>query len=46
MSDPAPRARFAVVGTGHRSQMYIDAIRGPHADRSELVALLDPNPGR
>ncbi|WP_299303052.1 Gfo/Idh/MocA family protein [uncultured Brachybacterium sp.] len=38
--------RYAVIGTGHRSQMYLDAIAGPHADVAELVALIDVNPSR
>ncbi|UQN28361.1 Gfo/Idh/MocA family protein [Brachybacterium kimchii] len=38
--------RYGLIGTGHRSQMYIDAITGPHADVAELVALFDTNPGR
>jgi len=40
------RTRYALVGTGSRAQMYIDAISGPHADVAELVAWTDPNPGR
>ena len=24
--------RYAVAGTGHRAQMYVDAILGEHAD--------------
>ena len=42
----APRLRYAVVGTGSRAQMYIDAIVGPHAEVAELVAWADTNPGR
>ncbi|MDO5287574.1 MAG: Gfo/Idh/MocA family oxidoreductase [Actinomycetia bacterium] len=38
--------RYAVVGTGHRCQMYLDAIGGDHRDVAELVALVDSNPGR
>ncbi|PWH06253.1 dehydrogenase [Brachybacterium endophyticum] len=38
--------RYGLIGTGHRAQMYIDAITGPHADVAELVALFDTNPGR
>ena len=38
--------RYVVVGTGHRVQMYLDAMSGYHKDDAELVALLDPNPGR
>jgi hypothetical protein len=37
------RRRYAIVGTGHRAQMYADALLGPHADVGELVALCDPN---
>ncbi|WP_309080860.1 Gfo/Idh/MocA family oxidoreductase [Zhihengliuella sp.] len=40
------RTRYAVIGTGNRCQMYIEAILGPHADVAELVALADTNPGR
>ncbi|MCR2815108.1 Gfo/Idh/MocA family protein [Microbacterium jiangjiandongii] len=40
------RTRYALVGTGSRAQMYIDAITGPHADTAELVAWGDTNPGR
>ena len=40
------RRRHAVVGAGHRSQMYIDAIVGEHADVAELVAWCEPNPAR
>ena len=42
----APRRRYALVGTGSRAQMYIDAITGEHADVAELVAWADTNPGR
>ena len=41
-----PTRRYAVAGTGHRSQMYIDAMLGDHADVAELVAWCEPNPGR
>ncbi|MGO2559260.1 Gfo/Idh/MocA family protein [Brachybacterium sp.] len=40
------RTRYALIGSGHRAQMYLDAIAGPHADVAELVALLDVNPAR
>jgi len=40
------RPRYAVVGTGHRVEMYTHAIAGDHRDDAELVALLDTNPGR
>ena len=36
--------RYAVIGSGHRAQMYFDAIAGPHGDVAELVAMLDFNP--
>jgi len=38
--------RYAIVGTGSRAQMYIDAITGMHSDVAELVAWADTNPGR
>ncbi len=38
--------RYAVIGTGHRCQMYLDAIGTTHSDVATLVALVDPNPGR
>lgn len=38
--------RYALIGTGHRAQMYLDAIGGPHAGSAVLVALADTNPGR
>jgi len=41
-----PRRRYAVVGTGHRAGMYVEALRGEHADVGEIVAWCDPNPGR
>lgn len=44
--DGRPPKRYAVVGTGHRAGMYVDAILGAHADVAQLVALCDTNPGR
>ena len=35
-----------MAGTGHRAQMYVDAILGDHADVAQLVGWVDPNPGR
>ena len=35
-----------VVGTGHRVQMYLDAMAGDHKNDAELVGLVEPNPGR
>lgn len=43
MSDRHARRRYAIVGTGHRSQLYLDAILGPHAEVAELVAVADTN---
>lgn len=45
-ASPKERARIALIGTGHRAQMYIKAITGPHADVAELVGMADNNPGR
>jgi predicted dehydrogenase len=38
--------RYALIGAGHRSQMYVDAIATTYADRAELVAVCEPNPAR
>src|SRR5262245_30235566 len=35
------KKRFAIVGTGSRAAMFIDAICGTYADSTELVALCD-----
>jgi predicted dehydrogenase len=40
------KRRYVVVGTGHRVQMYLHALVGPHRDQAELVGMLEPNPGR
>ncbi len=40
------RKRYAIVGVGHRSQMYQEAIHKTYAEHSELVACCDTNPGR
>jgi len=37
----AHRTRYAIVGTGSRATMYIDAICGTHAPHAELTALCD-----
>lgn len=37
---------YAVVGTGHRAAMYLDALVAPHASGGRLVAVCDSNPGR
>ena len=41
------KKRFALIGTGARSTMYIRALtNGTYKDYAELVALCDMNPGR
>ncbi len=40
------RLRYGLLGAGSRSQMYLDAIAGPHRDVAQLVAWSDTNPGR
>lgn len=40
------RTRYALIGTGSRAQMYLEAIAGRYADVAEIVALGDTNPGR
>lgn len=45
-SDRVTRRRYGVVGTGARSQMYINALVGEHSDVADLVAWCEPNPGR
>ncbi|MFC4140149.1 MULTISPECIES: Gfo/Idh/MocA family protein [unclassified Microbacterium] len=40
------RTRYALIGAGHRAQMYVGAITGTYADRAELVAICEPNPAR
>jgi predicted dehydrogenase len=37
----ASRKKYAVVGTGARARMYINALAGTYSDSSELVALCD-----
>ncbi|WP_105566473.1 Gfo/Idh/MocA family protein [Microbacterium halophytorum] len=38
--------RFALIGTGSRAQMYLEALATTHADAGRLVAWADTNPGR
>ena len=38
--------RYALIGAGHRAQMYVDAMIGFYADRAALVAICEPNPVR
>jgi predicted dehydrogenase len=40
------RIRYAVVGTGSRATMYIDAICGTYAAHCDLVAFCDTSPVR
>jgi predicted dehydrogenase len=40
------RKRYALVGTGVRSQMYLGAIVRQYQETAELVGLCDLNPGR
>src|SRR5499427_8580840 len=40
------RKRYAVVGVGSRSYLYLDAIQTTHADKAELVGVCDVNAGR
>ncbi|WP_345751131.1 Gfo/Idh/MocA family protein [Microbacterium rhizophilus] len=40
------RLRYALVGSGSRAQMYLNAIATTHADVAELVAWTDTNVGR
>ena len=40
------RRRYAIAGTGHRCGLYVAALTGDQADVGQIVAWLDPNPGR
>lgn len=40
------RRRYALVGSGSRAQLYLEAIATVHAAEAELVAWTDTNPGR
>ena len=37
---------YIIVGLGHRSYMYLDALTGPHVVEGRLVGLCDSTPGR
>ncbi|MFT4122421.1 MAG: Gfo/Idh/MocA family oxidoreductase [Microbacteriaceae bacterium] len=39
-------ARYALAGAGHRAQLYVRAILGPHSEAAQLVAICEPNPVR
>lgn len=44
MSEQSPsRTRYAIVGTGSRATMYVDALCGTFSADCELVALCDPS---
>lgn len=45
-TDSPARLRYALIGSGHRAEMYIAAIAGPHSDVAELVAVVESNPTR
>ncbi len=40
------RRRYAIIGVGHRREMFQEAIEGEYREVAELVALCDKNPGR
>lgn len=40
------KRRYAIVGTGSRSQLYQNAIQREYRDSAQLVALCDSNPQR
>jgi predicted dehydrogenase len=40
------RKRFAIVGTGSRSYMFLRALHGKYAPYGELAGICDLNPGR
>jgi predicted dehydrogenase len=47
MSDPAGRRRrYAIVGAGGRSYLYLLALTGEFGERGELVGVCESNPGR
>ncbi|MER5433506.1 Gfo/Idh/MocA family oxidoreductase [Streptomyces sp. NPDC002588] len=46
VTPPASPLRHALVGTGSRARLYIDAMTGVHARVADLVAWSDTNPGR
>lgn len=46
MNHNPTRRRFALVGTGSRSRMFLDALSKTYQDQGELVGLCDRNEGR
>ncbi|MFA9431814.1 Gfo/Idh/MocA family oxidoreductase [Egicoccus sp. AB-alg2] len=45
-TDAAPPRRYLVVGTGHRAELFLEALRTTHRDVGRVVALCDTNPTR
>jgi predicted dehydrogenase len=45
-SEEARRRRYAIVGMGVRSYLYLMALTGEHRRDGDLVGLCDSNPGR
>lgn len=45
-SAPGREGRYALVGTGHRAEMFFDALVGEHREVGRPVALCDPNTTR
>ncbi|HEX6766500.1 MAG TPA: Gfo/Idh/MocA family oxidoreductase [Polyangiaceae bacterium] len=45
-AQPTPKKRYAIVGVGHRSYLYQEAIQATFPDHAELVACADTNAGR
>jgi predicted dehydrogenase len=41
-----PQTRYALVGCGHRSKTFLDAIVGKYAASASVVGVCDSNPGR
>ena len=41
-----PHTRYALVGCGHRSKTFLDAIAGKYAASASVVGVCDSNPGR
>jgi hypothetical protein len=43
MTEHHPPRRHVIIGTGHRSQMYVDALLGEYSDVGSLVGFVDTN---
>jgi predicted dehydrogenase len=46
MPSSTTRRRYAVVGAGHRANMFVRGLLENHADEGEIVAWVEPNPVR